>query len=248
MFTAIFAFDALWQKAQNLSDNNPNFQPGKTTMSVITTSPDLPDSTFMQNTTIFIQYVGEDGKLATEIISQEMFVNVEGEDIDVDLFDDYDETEEISDEEMEALLKEEGVDSSSRGFEAGFSMEESKILSERNPRNITVRNLNETKEINGKIAQGYSIRYTPTRRRRDRIEGTFWLDVNNGAPVMSELYPGMKIPFVKSYFFVGYYTFIEDSNHFYVDRMIGELNMSILTKKMTMLIDSIFEEHFIYDN
>jgi hypothetical protein len=120
------------------------------------------------------------------------------------------------------------------------------VFFETNTRNLRVRRLNERREINGIMAQGFDVRYTPAGRRRAREEGNVWLCIETGSPVLSELSPTRTPRFVRSINNRVYYNFLSETNQFVKVKTVSTSEGGALGFRMSLNITLISEDFWEY--
>ena len=245
-FLHIFAFDELWQKAQVIAENSWKLVPGITTLEMFTISENA-DNISAGMEIKMLHYLGEDGTIVTEVIKAEMTID-EGEMPEIEDDEDF----FISEEDLAEFLIEDfhqpdDFDDAAIAMANEMSKDmipkRSGMFFETNTRNLSVKRMNETKTINGRLCQGFEIRYSASGKRRDREEGTVWLEINTGAPVMAEMSPNSTPMFTRSINIETHYGFNDDTKQFFREKVINNAEISVLRIRMNM-ITTIMNENY----
>ena len=244
-----YAFDDLWQKARVFAENSKGLIAGKMTMEIEMTEEKMPDAR-AGSRMVYISFLGEDGNIVTELISNEEYsIGMD------DLFDD----EELDEEELQLFSELDDFDDfeeidSSQGNSQNNPMSDmnfggvnlNEMFLETNKRNITVNRSRNTKIINDIHCQAYEVRYSPSGKRKDRVEGIVWLEIDKGVPVLSEMSPTRKPVFVKSMDMNTYFGFDEEINVFFSEAAVINTSISFLGKRMNMVMTMTQEDFWFY--
>jgi hypothetical protein len=262
----VYAFDALWQKAQELAENSWTLVPGLTTMHHKMNIGRRAQAG-AEFEIVFSRSLGEDNQIAVELVSANYILIEPDGDFDED--DDF----EIDPYELEAFEKEFGtieidestiISSNDLDYDHGFDeliqkmvdqeIERGAIVPKRegvffetNTRLLRVRRLNEQSEINGRMAQAFDIRYSTSGRRRDRVDGEVWLCIETGAPVLTVFSPARTPMFVRNISFRTYYDFLSDSNQFIAVHGAITTSASILGMRASLVVSMTYEEHWEFE-
>ena len=216
LVTTVFAFDELWQKAQKISENSWNLVPGKTTQ-LNKMTDDKKNEMVMDLEVIVLHSLADNGSVLNELVTAKNM----GEDLDPD-----------DNKQIEGILSQDKTPSKDGMF------------FETNPKNLTVNVLRESKNINGKDCQAYSVRYLPDGNKKEALEGKVWLDKKTGAPVLAELTMSKTPMFVKSVDMKTHYLF--EQGKVYPDKIEVVMSISALGKKITNETTILMHDYWEY--
>ena len=223
MFTAIFAFDALWQKAQEMAENSWMMVPGRTNFEMAFRQGRIVNQDYGFKGEI-VHTLMEDKSVHNEIVSIE--VREPGKDVQtLETFQDSDDFKEWSQQTNEDMTP----------------SQENNIFLEKDTRNLRVRKQNQTRRIGRIECQSFDVRYTPSGRRADRVEGTVWLNIETGAPVLAE----MRIPMLDQTVTRDIsYTHLPETNQFVETREVYTETRSFMEMAMSIIITTTYSEHW----
>jgi hypothetical protein len=165
-----YSFDALWQKAQELAENSWRLVPGT---SALTMSYQAPGQRSPGFTVRISHTLGEDNEIISEIISFVAHDERFARDAELEDLADIAGSEQFVDlmEQMSEQLR-----------PTHYSM-----FTETDTRNIRVRRTREQRRIGRRDTIGFNVRFTPEGRRGDRMEGTVFLCLETGSPILAEM-------------------------------------------------------------
>ena len=170
----VYAFDELWQKAQEIAENSWRLVPGQTTMQ-ISFREGRNEMRNMGFTARISHTLNEDNTIYSTLLSLENRGDTSSDEEEPDI-EELSELREFRDL-LEAMSKDMIPTREGMFFET-------------DTRNIRVRRQNQTRRIGRRQCQAFEVRYSPSGRRSERIEGTVWLEIDTGVPVLAE----MQIP------------------------------------------------------
>ena len=261
MISSIFAIDDLWKKAQTLAENSWNLVPGKTTTTVETFQNGVSQGPGV--TVVKSVYLSEEGKIISEIIPQE-------NEPPALKIEDLENLEELlgslpgSESGQTRVLTLSGSDIDMSNLPAGthtvrhvqtsseshqdLTPKKEGIFFEKNKKFLTLKKIRGTKTIEGKICQGYSYDYTKTGLKKDREQGTIWLDITTGAPVFKEPTAPKDLLATETTISNVYYGYNAETSQFYTERIESnsDISIPIANLKMNMKRTIIEEDHWEY--
>ena len=199
-----FAFDELWQRAQEVAENSWRLVPGLTTMqmSFRTGRNEMDNMGFVARIS---HGLAEDNTIYSELLSvvdRDPNSSINSDDVDLT---DLESIQEFR--EFRELISQMGKD---------MIPEREGMFFETNTRNLTVRRTRQERRVNRRDCQAFDVRYSPTGKRADRVEGTVWIDIERGVPVLAE----MQIPMLDQKRSTNiHYAFDARTNQFYPSRI-----------------------------
>ena len=261
IISSAYPIDDLWKKAQDLAENSWRLVPGKTTTTVETFQGGVTQGA---GTTIVKSiYLSEDGKIVSETLPME-------NELPVLKLEDLENLEELlttlpnHEEGQTRVLTLSDSDFDMSNLPAGThtiqhvaSLPDTKndltpkkegIFFEKNKKFLTLKKVKGTKTIEGKLCQGYKYDYTKTGLKKDREQGTIWLDTITGSPVLKEPTAPKDLISTETTISNVYYGYNYNTRQFYPKRIESMTNISvpIVNLKMNIKSTTIEEDHWEY--
>ncbi|MCK9330984.1 MAG: hypothetical protein PHY08_12480 [Candidatus Cloacimonetes bacterium] len=216
----IYAFDNLWQKAQQYAENGWKMVPGY-----------IHQVNVMKNEKTDEVMSQMDVKISTKLNDFEI---IENELIEAFIND---EPADENTQEIKSLLEADNTPSRKGMF-----------LTE-DTENIKVKDLNSLSEINGIKVSSYQVKFTTLdeNNKKQILEGTVWLDSQTGRPVLSEMTMKKTPMFVKSIDVKTYYGFNDEGQYFYPDKVEMDIHISALGQKMHNKTNISMKDYWKYN-
>ena len=222
----VYPFDELWLQAQAAAENSWKLVPGHTTMQMSFRAGrnEMDNMGFVAKIS---HVLDEDNSIKSELLSIESNdPNKQNDDGQIELAD----LNEFS--EFKELIEQMGKDL--------IPSKEGMFL-ETNTRNLSVKRLRQEKRVNRRNCQAFEVRYSSTGKRSDRIEGTVWIDIERGVPVLAE----MQIPMIDQKRSTNiHYAFDTATNQFYTSRIEDTSTQTYYDVNYSAVMIMTFEDYW----
>ena len=253
-----YPIDDLWRKAQSLAENSWRLVPGKTTTIIETFQGGVSQG----NPTTIVKsiYLSEEGKIVSETLPMET-------ELPELKLEDLENLEELlsslpsqegshtkvitlsgSDLDMSNLPPGMHTVQTSHHTPKDLTPKKEGIFFEKNKKFLTLKKVKGTKTIEGKLCRGYRYDYTKTGLKKDREQGTIWLDTTTGVPVLKEPAASKDLLATESTISNVYYGFNPETRQFYTERIEAttDISIPIVNLKMNIRSITIEEGHWEY--